>query len=416
MVLLSWRTRWDRLPVAWRRGVLVALVLRLALAVLAVVAGGLLPGLDPVDVAGVPGTGFRGWSGSTPAEQGVGLLGAGLERFDALWFLAIAADGYPTGTGSVPQAAAFFPGYPLAVGLVGRVLAGAYLLAANLVSLAATAAALAGVHRLAERFPLPRDHAGSAPGPDDTPRRALLFLAVFPTSFFLLAPYSESLFLAASTWALVAARERRWALAAATALVAGLTRNVGVLLVVPLAIEAWTACRGQDRTTPAGWIGAVVAAPAGAALYLAAGWRWWGVPLAPLQVQTGWQREPTWPWETLAEAVRLGLGSAGLYASGYHTADLLVVLPVLAAVAWLLARGPASLAWYGLAHAVVWLVLPFPARPLMSVPRLALAVAPVFLAFAAWTRRGAVERGWVAVSAALLGVHALLYVSWYYVF
>ncbi|MBW3618720.1 MAG: hypothetical protein KY461_00610 [Actinobacteria bacterium] len=387
-----------------------ALLLRAALAVLAVLAGGLLSGLDPVSVAAVPGTSFGGWVGIPAGDHGTGLVAAGLERFDALWYLAIAADGYPTGTAGVPQAAAFYPGYPLAVGLLGRLLAGAYLLAANLVSVAATAAGLAGVHRLAA---LARPDAGPA-----LPRRALLLLAVFPTSFFLLAPYSEALFLAASTWALVAALERRWALATATAAVAGLTRNVGVLLVVPLAIEAWWAWRDGDRG-PGGraWaLGAVAGAPVGAALWLAVGWRWWGVPFAPLQVQAGWQRELTWPWETLADGVRAGLASPGVYPGGYHAADLLVVLPVLAAVGWLLVRGPASLAWYSLAHALVWLVLPFPARPFMSVPRFALGVAPVFLAFAVWTRRGEVERTWVAVSAALLGVHALLYTTWYYVF
>lgn len=386
-----------------------ALALRTGLAVLAFVGGGLLPGIDPVAVAAVPGTAFGGWPGATPAEQGIGLIGAGLERFDALWYLAIAADGYPTGTTAVPQAAAFFPGYPLAVAAVGRLLAGAYLLAANLVSLVATAAGLAGIHRLAGT---------TARGDDGTPRRALLLTAVFPTAFFLLAPYSEGLFLAASTWALVAARERRWALAAATGVVAGLTRNVGVLLVVPVAIEAWTAWRQHGEARRPGWaaVAAVAAAPFGAGLWLALGWRWWGVPLAPLQIQTGWQREPTWPWETLVDAVRIGLGSPGVYPGGYHAADLLVFAPVAVAIGWLLVRGPASLAWYSLAHAVVWLVLPFPGRPLMSVPRFALGVAPIFLAFAVWTRRDAVERTWVAASGALLGVHALLFTAWYYVF
>lgn len=400
---------WRRLPPAWRQALVVAVGLRVGLAVLAVVGGGLLPGLDPVSVAAVPATGFRGWTASTSAAQGWGLVGAGLERFDALWYLAIAADGYPVGTAGVPQAAAFFPGYPVAVGMLGRVLAGAYLLAANVLSFAATVAGLAGIRRLADRCGL--DAAAA--------RRACVLAAVFPTAFFLLAPYSEGLFLATSTWALVGARERRWGLAGATALVAGLTRNVGVLLVLPLAVEAVLAWRAGDRARrrTAGAAVAVLAAPLGTALFLLAGWGWWQDPLAPVRVQGGWQRELTWPWETLDAAVRFAVGSPGAYATGYHAADLLVVAPVLAAVVWLILRGPAaSLALYGLAHAVVWLVLPFPARPLMSVPRFAVVVAPVFLAFAVWTRRPAVETGWMAASAALLGVHALLFTTWYYVF
>jgi hypothetical protein len=313
----------------------------------------------------------------------------------------------------VPHAAAFYPGYPLLVGVLGRVLAGSYLVAANVVSLVATAAGLAGVHRLAETT-----------GADDgTARRVLVAAAVFPSAFFLLAPYSEAVFVAASVWALVAARQRRWALAAVAAAVAGVSRNVGVLLVFPLALEAI----GAWRRTGGGWsaggwsalrgpLVATAAAPAAGAVYLAFGLLRWGTPLAPLQVQSGWQRQLSAPWSSLADAVRFATDTPGAYATGYHSLDLLVALPVLAAVGWLLVRGPASLAVYSLAHVAVWLLYPFPSRPLMSTPRFALAVVPIFLAFAAWTRSRTAETVWVATSAALLGVHALLFVTWYYVF
>jgi hypothetical protein len=431
--------RWRRQPAPWRRAVVTALVLRLGAAVIAFAAGGLLPGLSPVGVDDVPGAGFAGWDARSAAEQGAGLLGAGLERFDALWYLAIARDGYPSGTATVPHAAAFFPGMPLAVGLFGRLAGGAYPAAANVIALAGTVVALAGLHRLAEAFGWD----------DDTARRAMLLLAVFPTSFFLVAPYSEALFLAASVWALVAVRRRRWWLAVAAGVVAGLTRNVGVLLVVPLAMEVWAARRGGpdgERTDPeeadaagaeaeraeapgpgtgartgrsrppAAALLAVASAPLGAALYLAYGWATWGSPAAPLRSQAGWQREFTWPWDTLAAAVRFGTASPGQFASGYHTLDLLVVLPVLLAALWLVRRGPRSLAAYTVVHVVVWLLYPFPSRPLMSVPRFALAAVPVFLAFAAWTRGRGAETAWLAVSSALLGLHLALFVGWYYVF
>lgn len=407
MVLLTLdrlRVRWRRLPLAWRRAVVTALALRVATAVGAFVAGGLLPGLAPVSVAPVAGAGFDGWTAASAAEQGVGLLGAGLERFDALWYLAIARDGYPT-TATVPHAAAFYPGYPLAVGLLGRALLGAHLVAANLVSLVATAVGLAGVHRLAEQVGFDEDAA----------RRALVAVAVFPTAFFLVAPYSESLFLAASTWALVGALGRRWGVAAVGAAIAGLTRNVGVLLVLPIAVEVWRAWRPEPARRLAS-VGALAAAPLAAVAVLALGWVRWGVPLAPVQVQSGWQRAFTWPWVTLVDAVRFGTATPGSYATGYHSLDLLVAIPVLAAVVWLVRRGPASLAWYSVAHVAVWLVYPFPSRPLMSTPRFALVVAPVFLALAAWTRRRQAEATWLATSGALLGVHLVLFVGWYYVF
>src|SRR5918998_1475555 len=69
-------------------------------------------------------------------------------------------------------------------------------------------------------------------------RGAVLALALFPTAFFLNAAYTESLFLALSAGSLWAARVRRdLLLACALAGLATATRNVGVFLLVPLALE-----------------------------------------------------------------------------------------------------------------------------------------------------------------------------------
>lgn len=416
MVLLSaaqarasgWIARtWRALPAAWRQAIVVALVLRVALAVLAFAAGGLLPGLDPVSVAGRPGTGFDGWTAASSSGQGVGLLGAGLERFDALWYLGLARDGYPALTDGVPQAAAFFPGYPLVVGGVGRVLLGHWLLAASLVSLAATVVALAGIHRLAEDMT----------GDPAVARRAVLVTAVFPASFFLLAPYSESLFLAAATWALVHSRRGAWWPAAGAGVVAGCTRGVGVLLAIPVAIEVWRRIdAGTSRRSTVAAVAAVSGGAAGLGLVVLHAWWRWGDLLAPWSVQGGWQRELTWPWQTVIDAVRTGTGSPGVYPGGYHTLDLLVFVPVVLASVWLLTRRHVGLGLFALANVGVWLVTPFPPRPLMSTPRFALALAPVFVAFAMWLGRESLRSTWMAASGALLGIHAALYVGWYFVF
>ena len=52
------------------------------------------------------------------------------ERFDALWFLRIATDGYRLHDGS----AAFFPGFPLAIRFLSPVLGGHPLAAGFLIS------------------------------------------------------------------------------------------------------------------------------------------------------------------------------------------------------------------------------------------------------------------------------------------
>lgn len=401
------RARWQRLPVAWRRSLVAALLLRSGIGLFSLTFGGLLPGLDPVGVTPVPSADFAGWSASSTAAQGAGLLGASLERFDALWYLAIASDGYPDllPGGGLPQAAAFFPGLPLLIALLGFVLGGHHYLAGSLVALAATVAAFAGLHRLIEE----------EVGDPVVARRALVAAAVFPSAFFLVAPYTESLFLATSVWALVWARRGRWRWVAPLALYTGLTRNVGVLLAVALALEAWRQHR-EGRSLGANVAAGILAAPAGLGLFALYGWWKWGDLLATVSVQSGWQREFTWPWVTLARAVDVAVSTPGRYATGYHTLDLLLFLPVLAAVWWLVRRAPATYSVYAVAHLAIWLVYPFPDRPLMSTPRFALAVAPIFWAFAVWTRGEGRAATWWAASAALLGVQTLLFVDWYYIF
>ncbi|MBW3562057.1 MAG: hypothetical protein KY437_06125 [Actinobacteria bacterium] len=401
------RDRISRYPTAWRQAVVAAIVLRLLVAIGSFAFGGLLTDLDPVDVEAVVGTDFSGWEADGSQTQGSGLLGAGLERFDALWYLAIAEQGYPTltATGDVPGAAAFFPGFPLLVGMLGRLLLGRFYLAGSLVALGATIVALAGIHRLVSE----------ETGDERLASRAVVVTAVFPSAFFLVAPYTESLFLALSVWALVWAHRRGWLWAALLAAGAGLTRNVGVLMVVPLLLEAWRQHREGDTPGLRAWA-AALGAPVGGSLYLVFSWLWFGTPWGPIEAQVTWEREWTFPTAAMADAVRFGTDTPGLYPSGYHTLDLLVFVPVIAAVAWLLWRTPLPYGTYAAAHVLVWLVYPFPGRPLMSTYRFAIAIAPIAWAFAAWTRRRGVATTWYATSGAVLGVMLMLFTNWYYVF
>ncbi|MDP9021796.1 MAG: hypothetical protein M3N57_03680 [Actinomycetota bacterium] len=397
-----------RLPTAWRRAVIAILALRAVLALFGFAFGGLLEGNDAVDVEPMYGTGFRGWAGASAEEQGTGLLGASLERFDALWYLAIARDGYPLPlrVDQAPSAAAFFPGFPMVVAVLGRLLASRFYLAGSLAAVAFAVAALAGVHRLIEE----------ETGDERLAGRSLVALAVFPAAFFLVAPFSEAMFLAASAWALVWSRRGRWGWAAALATTASITRNVGVLLILPMVLEAWRQHRAGRRLGIRAWAAAVAGAPAGLAAVAAFALIRYGTPFAPVQAQVGWERQWTLPTVSLADSWRFGTQFAGQYPAGYHSVDLIVFIAVALAVVWLLVRTPLPYGVYAAAHVLVWLTYPFPGRPLMSAYRFALAIAPLPWAFGAWTRSSWVGVVWRASSSALLGVMFLLFIHWYFVF
>jgi Gpi18-like mannosyltransferase len=154
-------------------------------------------------------------------------------RWDTQWYLKIAAQGYATDDGSL----GFYPLYPLLVRVVGILLGGQWLLAALVVSNLAALGCYVILYQMVQR------EFG-----EETARKTLLWLAVFPTGFFLFAGYTESLFLLSVLLALQSARDGHWARAGLANGMAMLTRAPGVLLILPLLVEfALQYRRGQVR-------------------------------------------------------------------------------------------------------------------------------------------------------------------------
>ena len=371
----------------------------IAVAVLPHVApgGANVPGLStlpgPVDVPGWPAQAITGgWHN----------LATMWERFDALWFLRIASGGYSSGDGS----AAFFPLFPMVVRGLSWLIGGHPLAAGLIVSNAAALGATVALYELT------RSEFSVA-----TARASVLFLTFFPTAFFLVAPYTESLFLLLALASMFAARRSKWWLAGLAGGLAALTRNLGVLLVVPLAIEAVHQAveRRPRRFDPrALW---ALAPALGLGLYL---WFWQHVSgdwLAPIHQQASWQKELASPWWTLGEATRDAYRYIGIYAGGYHLLDWLIVVPVLIAAVVAMARFRPSFAAYTWVLLLPPLFYVYAERPLMSFPRFALVAFPMYWVFARWTEGGHARREIaLAGSGALLGLLFVLFVNWYYVF
>ncbi len=74
---------------------------------------------------------------------------------------------------------------------------------------------------------------------DKVARRAILFLLIFPTSFFFGAVYTESLFLVLIIGSFYAARKKNWWFAGVLGAFASATRVVGILLLPALLWEWW---------------------------------------------------------------------------------------------------------------------------------------------------------------------------------
>src|SRR3954449_2473339 len=148
------------------------------------------------------------------------IVGAPVMRWDSVYYLQIARDGY-----TQLKQAGFFPLYPLLMGVLDEVTVST-VVAGLLISLAAFTAALVLFDRLAVL------ETGSAA----IGRRAVWLLALFPASLFFSAVYTEGLFLLLSVGSFYAARRGRWAWAGVLGGLAAATRNVGVMLLVPLVL------------------------------------------------------------------------------------------------------------------------------------------------------------------------------------
>ena len=328
-------------------------------------------------------------------------LGYGIDvwaRWDSDWYLRIAEDGYAESPSGTP---AFFPLYPALVGGLGRLLAGHYVLAGVLLSLAACLVAFMLLYRLAV-----------ARLGEEGARRALLYLALFPAALFLQAVYSESLYLALVLGAFLLAERGRWLGAGAVAGLAILTRPVGIALLPALAVLAW---RTPERRPALAGLAAALPVAAVYPLLLAA---WIGEPFAFLRAQEGiWERELSWagPLGGLWEGVTALAREEGERAFALNLQQLAftVAFIALAVVAWRLFG-----AAYGL-FAAVSLAIPlsYPSErwPLLSLPRFGLVVFPLVLALAVLGARRHVHEGILAVSSLLLGVAVVQWALWQWV-
>ena len=366
--------------------------LRVGLVVLAAIAVGVIPAREGVDVPGwLAGPIDHGWRAAFTA----------MERQDALWFLRIATAGYDASDGS----AAFFPLYPLAVRVVSWIVGGRPLMAATLVSSGAFFGALLVLYDLTVRELS-----------EAVARRTILYLAVFPTAFFFLAPYSESLFLFLSVLAFRQARRDRWPTAALAGALAALTRSIGIVLVPALLLMAFERYRSNG-----GRLGSRVAWASAVALGPLAYFAWWGVAhgdaFAPLHAQANWQRVAAFPLVSLWRATLMALGGLRQVDPAYWIIDLLVTGVVIVAVAIGWRRLPLPYLVYALGSLLIPLSYPFEPRPLLSMPRFVSVIFPAFWVMAdATDRRRLPSAAVVACSAAGLGLSATLFMNWWYIF
>ncbi len=310
-------------------------------------------------------------------DSGVtGLLLGPWQRFDSQHYLRIARQGYANEADSV-----FPPLYPLATRALGSLAGGgpaANLAAAIFISNLAFLGLLILLHRVTETELNPKLAA-----------RTLVYLALFPTGFFLLAPYTESLFILLALGSIWAARKGKFWLAGGLGLLASLTRLTGWILAVPLAYEWWRQQSGKwqvasfthhvSRFTHHTLFATTLPAM-GTAVFLL--WRWWvGLPSLAMIYEQYWYQTTGFPGRDLATTVNTfffgGTARAGEFTL---VIDFLAVFLLLGTTIWTFRRLGAT---YGLYSALLLLFMLLPTsenfKPLYSFSRYTLAFFPTYM-------------------------------------
>ena len=145
------------------------------------------------------------------------------ERWDASWYQQIVIHGYSTYDGT----AQFHPLYPWLATPLYRI--GISPIFSLLIISSLAGIALFYLYAKLTRFDL---------SPHDSYFAMMLF-AFAPPAFILFAPYSEALFLLAAVACLIFVRQRSWWLAGLMGGIAALTRQQGIVLLIPMTWELW---------------------------------------------------------------------------------------------------------------------------------------------------------------------------------
>ena len=321
------------------------------------------------------------------AESQTGRPPSGLLGWDAAWYLRIINTGY----GHLPwEARRFFPLLPMLAKPVA-LFTGSRVAVLVIVN---AAALLAGV--LLER--LVRQETGDAA----LAGRATWYLAVLPPAFVLSMGYAEALMIAGSIAVFLALRNKRWWWAAAAGAIVGVSRPLGVLLIVPCAIEAVPAIMRVATRERIARLAATIGPVAGAAAYL--GWVGlrFGDPLFPFKVQEEIGRRGHLA-SPIGRLVHAGsdLANGSAFGSGLHLPWALAFIALIALAA---RRLPASYT----AFAALIIVIALSAGNLDSLERYGLSAFPVVIGVAVATRSAIVERAVLVLCACGFVAYATL--------
>lgn len=318
------------------------------------------------------------------------------DRWDVGLYVRLAQFGYDGDPSMPPDLGlpSFFPGYPLLLRAV-HLLVPSWIAAGLLISLVAGAVTALALVRLA----VAEGHSL------EVGRRAVLYLFCAPYAVFLVAGYTEAVFLALALPAWVAAKQQRWLWAGLLAGAASSIRITGIFLGVALVVH-YAQTVGRPRREAVALL-APFAVVAGYFTYLHSRTGDW---LAWTHAQeAGFGRRFALPWDAFQTTLDSGL-NAGVgpeYRFSFFAEIGFVLLGIALVLALLRLRRWAEAVYVGLSVGALATSSFF-----FSVSRASLLWWPLFLLLAvAAARRPWVHGAYLAIALPLLAATTLTFTA-----
>lgn len=323
-------------------------------------------------------------------------------RWDANWYLMIAQYGYFFQEGT-QSSVAFFPLYPFLIQTIGTLIrsweAASYLISG--LSLAITVFAL---YRLTAFEKDPK-----------TAWKTITLLLSFPLAFFLIAPYTESLFLMLSVGAWYLARNKRWWEASILVALLAITRVSGILIAIPLLIEYYLQHRTSLRHFFSKTLLSFLVMPLALTAHLWYLGQEFGNPFVFSQAQESWHRNSTLTWNAVSTSWQKYFDlfknppDAFFLTNAYTDLAFLGLFAAGVILCWFSIRKTYAL------YATLLLVLPLLSGRPDSIGRYMLACFPIFIALGTVTKNQGAFLGLVILQALFLGFFLAQYVQGYWV-
>ena len=317
-------------------------------------------------------------------------------RWDSEWYLRIAVEGYQPGGSS-----AFAPLYPALICLLGMLLGGNDLLAAFIISNLATVICCILLYQETSN----RLDGLSA-------ERTVLFMLAFPTAFFLMCAYSESLFLlfVLLVWRFLLRHKWLWALI--FSVLAILTRFQGAGIIIPL-VYYWYKSNPSNRS----WGFAYLCLPLvfvtwGLFVHYILGTEYPWDALA-----ANWNLRLGWPWEGFLNNLLMLFNPPKDTLLDPFSISMDFVIAVL-----FISLMAATVKYLPLEYPLLMLVLFAPtlfkvgeSGIFVSVSRYVLPLFPGFMILGYWGQNKIFRIGWLVISFALQALMSAAFILWVWV-